>query len=391
MINRPDVILRLDRREAIEATNTSHTLGPLVPGPPCCVPKTLIGVENLSLSYGGKPALRDISLDIYRGCITALVGPSGCGKTSFLSALNRLTDLIPGCEVSGRVQIGGVDVRDPALDVGALRRRVGMIFQRPAPFPLSIRRNIEMPLKEHGVRGRAELAGRTKRALTDVGLWAEVKDRLDAPALALSGGQQQRLCIARALALEPSVLLMDEPCSALDPLSSGVVEDLIVSLRGRITVVIVTHNLAQARRIANFAAFFWVHERAGTLVEFGHCRGVKETADALAAALEAKGVKVFARIDHAAGAKAAGMELRPTEVIIFGNPKLGTPLMQADQRAGIDLPMKALVWQDADGKVFIGYTDPAALKDRYRIEGKDDVLKAMAQGLDAFSASAAGK
>ena len=276
MMNRSDAPLHLDRQDLIEEPVSSHTLGPLSPGAPCCIPETLIGVENLSLSYNGKPALRDISLDIYRGCITALVGPSGCGKTSFLSTLNRLTDLIPGCEVSGRIRIGGVDVRDPALDVGALRRRVGMIFQRPAPFPLSIRRNIEMPLKEHGVRGRAELAGRTERALTDVGLWAEVRDRLDAPALALSGGQQQRLCIARALALQPSVLLMDEPCSALDLLSSGVVEDLIVSLRGRVTVVIVTHNLAQARRIANFAAFFWVHERAGTLVEFGHCRNIFE-------------------------------------------------------------------------------------------------------------------
>jgi phosphate transport system ATP-binding protein len=167
-----------------------------------------------------------------------------------------------------------MDVSDPTLDVQLLRRRMGMIFQRPNPFPLSIRRNLEMPLREHGVRNRSELADRVEVATKDVGLWSEVEDRLGSPALSLSGGQQQRLCIARALALGPSVLLMDEPCSALDPLSSGVVEDLINSLRHRYTAVIVTHNLAQARRIANSAAFFWVQERAGKLIEFGHCRKV---------------------------------------------------------------------------------------------------------------------
>ncbi len=248
------------------------TLGPLVSGPPCCTPQTQIAIEDLSVYYAGKPALTDVSLDIYRGCITALIGPSGCGKTSLLSSLNRLTDMIAGCSVAGRLTIDGQDVRDPKLDVLALRRRVGMIFQRPNPFPLSIRRNLELPLREHGLTNRSELDARIERALTDVGLWGEIADRLDGPALALSGGQQQRLCIARALVLEPSILLMDEPCSALDPLSSGIVEDLIQSLRGRYTVVIVTHNLAQARRIANYAAFFWVKERSGTLIEFDHCR-----------------------------------------------------------------------------------------------------------------------
>lgn len=252
------------------------TLAPLLSGPPCCTPETQLRVENLSLDYSGKPALRDVSLDIYRGCITALIGPSGCGKTSLLSSLNRLTDMIPGCRLDGRITIDGRDIRNPQLDVRALRRRVGMIFQRPNPFPLSVRRNLEMPLREHGLKNRAELAGRVERALSDVGLWDEIKDRLDAPALTLSGGQQQRLCIARALVLEPSVLLMDEPCSALDPLSSAVVEDLVQSLRGRYTVVIVTHNLAQARRIANYAAFFWVRDRAGTLVEFNHARKLFE-------------------------------------------------------------------------------------------------------------------
>lgn len=269
---------RVTKTEQAEAHN-AYTLGPLLAGPPCCVPEPLIRIENLSLRYNGNPALQDVSLDIYRGCITALIGPSGCGKTSFLSSLNRLTDLIPACEVRGRIRIGTQDIHDPSLDVQALRRQVGMIFQRPNPFPLSIRRNLEMPLKEHGVRNRAALEARVQEALTKVGLWEEVRDRLDGPALALSGGQQQRLCIARALALEPAILLMDEPCSALDPLSSAVVEDLIQSLKGQYTVVIVTHNLGQARRIANYAGFFWVEERAGTLIEFGHSQKIFGTPD----------------------------------------------------------------------------------------------------------------
>lgn len=254
----------------------AYTLGPLLRGPSCCAPEAQIRIEQLSLCYGEKPALKDISLDIYRGCITALIGPSGCGKTSLLSSLNRLTDLIPGCRVSGRITLEGADIYHSNLNVQLLRRRVGMIFQRPNPFPLSIRRNLEMPLREHGVTSRVALDERVEQSLRDVGLWEEVKDRLDAGALSLSGGQLQRLCIARALVLNPEILLMDEPCSALDPLSSGVVEDLIATLRGRYTVVIVTHNLGQARRIANYAAFFWVNERVGTLIEFDQCRRLFE-------------------------------------------------------------------------------------------------------------------
>jgi phosphate transport system ATP-binding protein len=257
--------------------NDAYTLGPLQAGPPCCDPRPLIRVERLSVRYGEKPALEEISLEIYRGCITALIGPSGCGKTTFLSVLNRLTDMIPGCRVAGRVHMGSTDLLDSALDVQTLRREVGMIFQKPVPFPLSIRRNIELPLREHGVIRESELDAIVEQVLVDVGLWNEVKDRLDAPAQGLSGGQQQRLCIARALALEPGILLMDEPCSALDPIASGVVEDLIHRLRGRYTVIIVTHNLAQARRIANYAGFFWVKERAGTLIEFGQCRQIFES------------------------------------------------------------------------------------------------------------------
>ncbi len=237
--------------------------------PPCCEPHAFIRTENLSVHYRGKPAFENVTLAVNTGCITALIGPSGCGKTSFLSCLNRLTDLIPGCRVDGKVWIGADDMLQADVDVLTLRRRVGMIFQKPIPFPLSIRKNLEFPLREHGVRDKVRLVEALEATLRDVGLWDEVKDRLDAPALALSGGQQQRLCIARALALKPEVLLMDEPCSALDPLSSGVVEDLIASLRQRYTVVIVTHNLAQARRIADYTALFWAQNGAGRLIEYG--------------------------------------------------------------------------------------------------------------------------
>lgn len=248
----------------------AYTIGNLQQGPACCVPEPILEIKNLGVRYGNIAALDGVSLDIYKGCITALIGPSGCGKTSFLSTLNRLTDLIAGVSVSGDTLFNGESIFAPHVDARQLRTQIGMIFQKPNPFPLSIRRNLELPLKEHGVSNAAELAERIQTALEDVGLWAEVKDRLNTPALQLSGGQQQRLCIARALVLRPSVLLMDEPCSALDPISSGVVEDLILRLRGQYTVVIVTHNLAQAKRIANYAAFFWMKERVGKLIEFGH-------------------------------------------------------------------------------------------------------------------------
>lgn len=235
---------------------------------PCCTEeRPLIQTDNLGLRYRNKQAFEEVSLSINTGCITALIGPSGCGKTSFLTCLNRLTDLIPYCQVTGNINFGGLDVLDPRLDVVALRRRVGMLFQKPNPFPMSLRRNIEFPLREHGVRDRAKIAEILETSLRDVGLWDEVKDRLEAPALALSGGQQQRLCLARALALRPEVLLMDEPCSALDPIASGVVEDLIASLRCRYTILIVTHNLAQARRIADYVALFWVQNGSGRLIE----------------------------------------------------------------------------------------------------------------------------
>ena len=266
-----------------EPTQTSaeeknaFTLGPLQIGPACCIPQPLIQVKNLSLRYGNNIALDNVTLDICRGCITALIGPSGCGKTSFLSTINRLTDMIPGCKMDGQIYIDGFNIHETACDVQALRRQIGMVFQKPTPFPFSIRRNIELPLREHGITVRAEIETIIEQVLRDVGLWDEVRDRLNGAALSLSGGQQQRLCIARALALSPRILLMDEPCSALDPIASGVVEDLITRLQGRYTIVIVTHNLAQARRIANYAAFFWVKERAGHLIEFGRCLDIFET------------------------------------------------------------------------------------------------------------------
>jgi phosphate transport system ATP-binding protein len=237
----------------------------------------VIRTHNLTLRYHGKPAFEDVSLVIPRGEITSLVGPSGCGKTSLISCLNRLTDLIPGASVSGSIRLGDLEVTDRRVDVIGLRRRVGMIFQKPNPFPLSIRKNLEFPLREHGMRDRSTLDQTIEQVLRDVGLWDEVKDRLSTPALSLSGGQQQRLSIARALALKPEILLLDEPCSALDPISSGIVEDLIKTLKKRYALVLVTHNLAQARRIADSVAVFWVQNGTGRLIEHGSVRQVFES------------------------------------------------------------------------------------------------------------------
>jgi phosphate transport system ATP-binding protein len=253
-----------------------YTLGQVEAGSPCCEPVAHLQIRDLTIAYHGVTVLSGVSLDVYRGCITALIGPSGCGKSSFLACLNRLTDLLPGAHTHGEVRLDDQNILAPGLDVKQLRQRIGMIFQKPNPFPLSIRRNLELPLLERGIRQRIEINRRIESVLRDVGLWDEVATRLNSPATRLSGGQQQRLCIARALILEPEILLMDEPCSALDPLSSAVVEDLILRLRGRYTVIIVTHNLAQARRIANYAAFFWVTEQSGKLIEFNRCQSLFE-------------------------------------------------------------------------------------------------------------------
>lgn len=228
-----------------------------------------LSIQDLSVHYGEHGALLGASLDVAPGELMAVVGPSGCGKSSLLSAVNRMSDLVPGARISGRVLIDGQDVLGSQADVQRVRRQVGMVFQQPNPFPLSIAENVLFALREHGVRDKAELHVRMEQALQSTGLWNEVRDRLDKPALGLSGGQQQRLCFARALALEPSVLLLDEPCSALDPIASATVEGLIDSLKGRYTLLMVTHNLAQARRLADHIAVCWVRDGCGCVLDSG--------------------------------------------------------------------------------------------------------------------------
>ena len=234
--------------------------------------KVLMHAKNLCVHYQNCCAIRDVDLPLHQHAITALVGPSGCGKTSLLSCFNRMSDSIQGCDVSGTLEAFGEDALT-TKDPSALRKRVGMIFQRPNPFPLSIEQNLIFPLKENGFK-KSERKKRAHDALKAVGLFDEVKHRLSDSALALSGGQQQRLCFARALCLEPDVLLLDEPCSQLDPLASALVEDLVMSLKERVTILVVTHNLAQARRIADYVGMFWVERGSGTLVEFGECTQV---------------------------------------------------------------------------------------------------------------------
>lgn len=226
-------------------------------------------VHNLEVRYRGQTALHRASLYVPGGSLMAVVGPSGCGKSSLLRCINRLNDSVPHCKVSGEIRLGGQDVLAAGTDLTALRRRVGMVFQQPNPFPLSIANNIRFPLREHGVKNRRELTARTESALRDVRLWDEVCGRLSQPAQSLSGGQQQRLCLARALALEPEVLLLDEPCSALDPIATEHVENLIRCLKGRFTILMVTHNLAQARRLADHVTVCWLEDGRGCVVESG--------------------------------------------------------------------------------------------------------------------------
>lgn len=246
-------------------------------GMPVAARTHAIRVDRLAVHYGQKVAIQDISLSCASNSITALIGPSGCGKTTLLSCLNRLTDLIPDCKVSGDVNVGEWNLFGRQMDLIALRQSVGMIFQRPNPFPLSIRRNLELPLKEHGARDRQQIAQQIERTLVAVGLWDEVKDRLDRSALLLSGGQQQRLCLARALVLNPKVLLLDEPCSSLDPVSGGIIEELLVQLRQTCSLLLVTHNLPQARRIADQTAFLWSDANGGRLIESGDTRQLFES------------------------------------------------------------------------------------------------------------------
>ena len=224
----------------------------------------ILQVKDLDLWYGAHQALHSVSMDIPEKSITAFIGPSGCGKSTFLKTLNRMNDLVPGVKITGEVRYRGEDIYAPGTDVCRLRREIGMVFQKPNPFPMSIYDNIAYGPRTHGIRSKARLDELVERSLRGAAIWDEVKDRLK-KALGLSGGQQQRLCIARALAVEPAVLLMDEPTSALDPISTSRIEELTMELKERYTIVIVTHNMQQAVRISDRTAFFLL----GELVEYG--------------------------------------------------------------------------------------------------------------------------
>jgi phosphate transport system ATP-binding protein len=224
-----------------------------------------LSAKNLIVSYGGKKAMGPVDLEIPGKQVTALIGPSGCGKSTFLRSLNRMNEMIPGCRVDGDVTLDGEPIYGSNVDAVAVRRRIGMVFQKSNPFPKSIFENVAYGLRIGGLKERSELGGRVEHALKQAALWDEVKDRLHESALGLSGGQQQRLCIARALAVEPEVILMDEPASALDPIATARIEELIHELAQNYTVVIVTHNMQQAARVSHHTAFFFM----GDLIEFG--------------------------------------------------------------------------------------------------------------------------
>lgn len=224
----------------------------------------IITTNDLCLWYGKTQALRDINISVPEGSITALIGPSGCGKSTFLKTLNRMNDLVPDVRITGSVKYRGKDIFAPGTDVNELRRQIGMVFQKPNPFPMSIYDNIAYGPRTHGIRSKAKLDEIVETSLKNAAIWGEVKDRLKKSALGLSGGQQQRLCIARALAVDPDVLLMDEPTSALDPISTTRIEELAIELKSKYTIIIVTHNMQQALRISNKTAFFLL----GELVEY---------------------------------------------------------------------------------------------------------------------------
>lgn len=225
----------------------------------------IISVKNLNLWYGQTKALKDINIEIPEKSITALIGPSGCGKSTFLKTINRMNDLVPGVRIEGNVEYGGQNIFDPAVNVNELRKEIGMVFQKPNPFPMSIYDNIAYGPRTHGIKNKAKLDDIVEKSLKGAAIWDEVKDRLKKSALGLSGGQQQRLCIARALAVEPKILLMDEPTSALDPISTSKIEELASELKKCYTIIIVTHNMQQAVRISDNTAFFLL----GELVEYG--------------------------------------------------------------------------------------------------------------------------
>lgn len=234
----------------------------------------VLTAKDLSVFYGEFRAVRDVNLEIRRGEITAFIGPSGCGKSTVLRCFNRMNDLIPGARVEGAVEYHGIDLYGDEADAGEVRRRIGMVFQRPNPFPKSIYDNVAYGPRVNGVRKKSELDAIVEKSLVGAALWDEVKDRLDASAMGISGGQQQRLCIARSIAIEPEVLLMDEPCSALDPIATARIEDLMQEIKQQYTIVIVTHNMQQAGRVSDSTGFFTTEvnsesdRRTGVLVEF---------------------------------------------------------------------------------------------------------------------------
>jgi phosphate transport system ATP-binding protein len=227
-------------------------------------PQVKIKAENLDFYYGATRALKNVTIECFDRKVTAIIGPSGCGKSTFIRTLNRMNDVIPGTHLEGKILLDGADIHAPDVDVVDLRRRVGMVFQKPNPFPKSIYDNIAYGLRINGMKDKRKIEAVTERSLRGAALWDEVRDRLEDNAFSLSGGQQQRLCIARALAVEPEVILFDEPCSAIDPIATAKVEDLIEHLKTRYTVVIVTHNMQQAARVSDFTAFMML----GELVEF---------------------------------------------------------------------------------------------------------------------------
>ncbi|MCD7864303.1 MAG: phosphate ABC transporter ATP-binding protein PstB [Lachnospiraceae bacterium] len=227
--------------------------------------ETSFKIRNLNLYYGDNHALKDVDMDIEKNSITAFIGPSGCGKSTYLKCLNRMNDLVPNCKISGEVLLDGENIYAPEVDTTRLRKKVGMVFQQPNPFPMSIYDNIAYGPRIHGIKNKAKLDEIVEESLKGAAIFDEVKDRLKKSALGLSGGQQQRLCIARALAVEPEVLLMDEPTSALDPISTLKIEDLMESLKQKYTVIVVTHNMQQAARVSDYTAFFLL----GEMIEFG--------------------------------------------------------------------------------------------------------------------------
>lgn len=232
--------------------------------------KIKVKVENLNLYYGENHALKDVNMDIQENAVTAFIGPSGCGKSTFLKTLNRMNDLVDGVRIDGKVLLDGEDIYDPSVNTTILRKKVGMVFQQPNPFPMSIYDNIAYGPRVHGIRDKKRLDQIVEESLRGAAIFDEVKDRLKKSAMGLSGGQQQRICIARALAVQPEVLLMDEPTSALDPISTSKIEDLMEDLKKKYTVIVVTHNMQQATRVSDQTAFFLV----GEMVEFGDTKQI---------------------------------------------------------------------------------------------------------------------